>query len=99
MQYASSARSRYGASRSASLYTATASMPRSRQARITRKAISPRLATRIRWNMRPGGQRSEVRGQKSEVRGQMSEVGVRNQTSEEERRVCDSDFRLLTSGF
>src|SRR6059058_5148714 len=52
MQIASSARARYGASRSASLKTATTSMPRSRQARMTRRAISPRLATRMRWNMR-----------------------------------------------
>src|SRR5690349_13603519 len=52
MQMASSAKSRYGALRSASLKTATTSIPRSRQARITRKAISPRLATRMRWNMR-----------------------------------------------
>src|SRR5438445_6129552 len=53
MQIASSARARYGAPRSASLKTATTSMPRSRQARMTRRAISPRLATRMRWNMRP----------------------------------------------
>src|SRR5262245_22053590 len=51
MQIASSARERYGAPRSASLYTATTSIPRSRQARITRRAISPRLATRMRWNI------------------------------------------------
>src|SRR5512134_3721445 len=36
------------AARSASEYTATVSMPRSRQVRITRTAISPRLATRTR---------------------------------------------------
>src|SRR5690606_25378999 len=37
---------------SASEYTATVAMPRRRQLRITRQAISPRLATRIRLNMR-----------------------------------------------
>src|SRR5262245_15434179 len=36
----------WSASRSASEKTATVRMPRSRQARITRTAISPRLATR-----------------------------------------------------
>src|ERR1700732_3997799 len=51
MPIASSAKSRYEAHRSASLKTATTSIPRSRQARITRSAISPRLATRMRWNM------------------------------------------------
>src|SRR5262245_26307958 len=51
MQIFSSARFRYDASRSASLKTATTSTPRSRQARMTRKAISPRLATRMRWNI------------------------------------------------
>src|SRR5262245_30546796 len=30
---------------------ATVSTPRSRQARITRRAISPRFAMRMRWNM------------------------------------------------
>src|SRR5207253_11088808 len=59
MQMAWSANARYGASRSASLKTATTSMPRSRQARMTRRAISPRLATRMRWNME-GGQQSVV---------------------------------------
>src|SRR3981081_3023347 len=52
MDYASSARRTCSASRSASLYTATAAMPRSRQARMTRTAISPRLATRT---LRKGG--------------------------------------------
>src|SRR5881628_672121 len=47
MGYASSARRTWSASRSASLYTATADIPRSRQARMTRTAISPRFATRI----------------------------------------------------
>src|SRR5947209_11576544 len=51
MQMRSSARSRYGAPRSASLKTATTSMPRSRHARMTRRAISPRLATMMRWNI------------------------------------------------
>src|SRR5436305_15204333 len=39
------------ASRSASEYTAAVAMPSSRQARITRIAISPRLATRIFLNV------------------------------------------------
>src|SRR5207247_7576342 len=46
MGYASSARRTWSASRSASLYTDTADIPRSRQARMTRTAISPRFATR-----------------------------------------------------
>src|SRR5213083_714507 len=49
---AESAARTWGASRSASEYTATASSPSSWQARITRRAISPRLATRTR-EMRP----------------------------------------------
>jgi hypothetical protein len=40
--------------RSASLYTATVEMPNSLQAQMTRRAISPRLATRIFWNMALG---------------------------------------------
>src|SRR6185436_20973470 len=44
MGYASSAISTCGASRSASEKTATVAIPCSRQARITRTAISPRLA-------------------------------------------------------
>ena len=39
------------APRSASLNTATVSTPSSLHARMTRKAISPRLAIRILWNM------------------------------------------------
>src|SRR5207253_8702105 len=63
MQMAWSANARYGASRSASLKTATTSMPRSRQARITRKAISPRFATRMRWNIGVRGQGPGTRQQ------------------------------------
>src|SRR5688572_11611088 len=40
------------ASRSASLYTATDAIPSSSRARMTRTAISPRLATRTFENMR-----------------------------------------------
>src|SRR5689334_23804544 len=50
---ASSASRTCGARPSASLYTATDAMPISRQARITRSAISPRLATRILVNIAP----------------------------------------------
>src|SRR5438477_7402205 len=45
-----------------------ASMPRSRQARITRRAISPRFATRIFWNIfftrrrAEGGRRKRIGG-------------------------------------
>src|SRR3954451_21956746 len=45
---ARSASARCGLSASASEYTATVPMPRSRQVRKTRRAISPRLATRTR---------------------------------------------------
>src|ERR1700694_5317683 len=37
--------------RSASEYTATVDIPSSLQAQMTRRAISPRLATRIFWNI------------------------------------------------
>src|ERR1700751_4781277 len=37
--------------RSASEYTATVGIPNSLQAQMTRRAISPRLATRIFWNI------------------------------------------------
>ena len=47
----SSAKRTCNDSRSASLYTATVSMPNSRHARITRRAISPRLAMRTFLNM------------------------------------------------
>src|SRR3954452_24151323 len=48
MAYASSASCTCRAEASASEYTATDSIPRSAQARMTRTAISPRLATRTR---------------------------------------------------
>src|SRR6185312_7746588 len=50
MWYASSAFITCKAARSTSENTATVGMPSSRQARITRTAISPRLATRIFLN-------------------------------------------------
>src|SRR3569832_992528 len=53
MQTASSAIATWRDSRSASEYTATVLMPSSRQARITRTAISERLAIRIFLNKRP----------------------------------------------
>src|SRR5262249_42677298 len=52
MHTASSASLTYLASRSASEYTITAFTPSSRQARWMRRAISPRLATRIFLNIR-----------------------------------------------
>src|SRR3954451_1966767 len=51
MQTASSARRVCRHSSSAWLYTATVAIPSSRQARITRTAISPRLAMRIFLNI------------------------------------------------
>ena len=51
MQTDSSAMRTCIASESAVEWTATEAMPISRQARITRRAISPRLATRIFWNI------------------------------------------------
>src|SRR5579862_190444 len=50
MRRASSASATWRASRSASEYTATVRMPKSRAAAMTRQAISPRLATRILRN-------------------------------------------------
>jgi len=52
MHTASSANFTYLASLSASEYTMTALTPNSRHARWMRKAISPRLATRIFLNMK-----------------------------------------------
>src|SRR5512138_3342457 len=52
-KYASSAYRTCNALRSASEYTATVSIPSSRQARMMRTAISPRLATRTFLNMTP----------------------------------------------
>src|SRR5437868_14929863 len=54
MQKDSSARRTCSDPRSASEYTAAVLTPSSRQARITRTAISPRLAMRILENMRLG---------------------------------------------
>src|SRR5271167_4106013 len=51
MQTASSAKRTCKALRSASEYTATVDIPSSLQAQMTRRAISPRLATRIFWNI------------------------------------------------
>src|SRR5664279_5193905 len=52
MQMASSANRTCSELRSASLYIATALMPNSLQAQITRRAISPRFAMRIFLNMK-----------------------------------------------
>src|ERR1043165_3405879 len=54
MQTSSSANRTCRDSRSASLYTATVAMPSSRHARITRRAISPRLAISTFLNIRLG---------------------------------------------
>src|SRR6476659_2198203 len=51
MGYASSAWRTCWAPASASAYTATVRMPSRRALRITRQAISPRLAMRIFWNI------------------------------------------------
>jgi hypothetical protein len=51
MQTSSSANRTCSDSRSASLYTATVRIPSSRHARITRSAISPRLAIRTLRNI------------------------------------------------
>src|ERR1700761_4894267 len=51
MQIASSAKRTWRLLRSASEYTATVRMPSSRQAEITRSAISPRFAIRTFLNM------------------------------------------------
>src|SRR5947209_14464514 len=51
MQTASSANRTCSELRSASEYTATVAIPNSLQAQMTRSAISPRLATRIFWNI------------------------------------------------
>src|SRR5687768_1033556 len=51
MRMARSASVTWRARASASEWTAIASMPRSRQARMTRQAISPRLATRTRFSI------------------------------------------------
>src|SRR5438477_8709428 len=55
MQTASSASSTWRARRSASEYTATVRMPSRRAVRMTRQAISPRLAMRIFWNIFASG--------------------------------------------
>src|SRR5438552_12523808 len=51
MHTASSAKRTCNEFRSASEYTATVEIPSSLHAQITRSAISPRLATRIFWNI------------------------------------------------
>src|SRR5215475_7380152 len=54
MQTASSANRTCSEFRSASEYTATVEIPSSLHAQMTRRAISPRLATRILLNIRVG---------------------------------------------
>src|SRR6202171_2880440 len=54
MHTASSANRTCKELRSASEYTATVEMPSSLHAQMTRSAISPRLATRIFWNISVG---------------------------------------------
>src|ERR1700730_11300751 len=51
MQTASSANRTCSELRSASEYTATVAIPSSLHAQMIRRAISPRLATRIFWNI------------------------------------------------
>src|SRR5512145_3187982 len=55
MATAWSASATWGQPASASEWTAMARMPSARQARITRRAISPRLATRTLASTRSGG--------------------------------------------
>src|SRR5271165_4453417 len=55
MHTASSAKRTCKELRSASEYTATVEMPNSLQAQMTRRAISPRFATSIFWNIDEGG--------------------------------------------
>src|SRR5258705_9515379 len=62
MRSASSARLTWRALRSASEYTATVRIPSRRAVRITRHAISPRLAIRILPNIREKCSRSALRG-------------------------------------
>src|SRR5438105_7593266 len=59
---ASSASRTYGRSASASEYTAIARMPIRRAVRITRRAISPRLATSTDSSTRPAYWQSEPQG-------------------------------------
>src|SRR3989475_6105482 len=60
MQRASSANRTWSELRSASEYTATVRIPSCLQAQMTRRAISPRLATRIFLNGTDGKQRLPV---------------------------------------
>src|ERR1700749_3763347 len=72
MRTARSARRTCSASSSAVEYTATASMPSSWSARMTRTAISPRFATRTRPNTshdRPAGERLEGEQHLAELDG------------------------------
>src|SRR5688572_438631 len=80
MQMVSSAWRRYSASASASEYTATVSMPISRQVRITRWAISPRLAISTRRNMRrwiPFSRPSVARAKSARPERQGARAGLR----------------------
>src|SRR5262245_25467413 len=61
MQIAWSASLTYDALRSASENVTTDSMPSSLQARITRRAISPRLAIRMRWNIQTSDSREALK--------------------------------------
>src|SRR5690606_39066309 len=76
-----------GASRSASEYTATVPMPRRRQVRITRHAISPRFAIRILSNMRAV---SPVRGKSMEALGRAQLRGAGACRSAGTPQVCFS---------
>src|SRR6476469_3885849 len=60
IQTSSSAKRTWSDSRSASEYTATVSSPSSRQARMTRKAISPRLAMRTFLNTRGSAEPADL---------------------------------------
>src|ERR687894_1066790 len=68
IQTSSSANRTWSDSRSASLYTATVWTPSSRHARMTRRAISPRLAINTFLNNEPPRDRRGYRGDQDLLR-------------------------------
>src|ERR1051326_3582536 len=69
MAYASSAMRACREPKSASEYTATVLIPISRHARMTRTAISPRLAMRIFSNIKETSDYKETRSQNQKQKG------------------------------
>src|SRR5512136_1823307 len=97
MHTASSAKRTCRASASAWEWTATVGMPSSRQARMMRIAISPRLATRTFWNIATRGASGFLYSE--EVLAELHALAVLDQYLRDGTRVFGLDLVHQFHGF